>query len=222
MKTNSVPPRMASNSLVASATGPGRRSCSHATSRRWDTWGDGTRRSPWAPRCGASRVRPFAAAVNECAWLLQVHVSRGELDEARALLRVIEEQAVGADLAFRATQIHSRAQVARADGHFEEALELATNGIDVASEIGNRDAAVTDAFVEAVESAFALKDLATVDALLGRMDGLGRANARPSSIRRSPGSMRDSTRSAVRGVPKPASRSPPRRSASATSASTSR
>ena len=50
-----------------------------------------------------------------------------------------------------------------------EALEYATNGFDVSSEIGNRDAVVTDSFVEAVEAAFALEDLASVDALLGRV-----------------------------------------------------
>ena len=135
---------------------------------------------------------------------------------------VIEEQAVGADLAYRATQMLARAQIARADGRFEEALELATNGFDVASEIGNRDAVVTDSFVEAVEAAFALEDLATVDELLGRVDELrpgerspfldsqiARFHARLAAIRR-------------RGAPKPASSSPPRRSASAMSASTSR
>ena len=37
-----------------------------------------------------------------------------------------------------------------------------------------------------------LSDLATVDALLGRVDKLPRANARPSSIRRSLGSTRGS------------------------------
>ena len=134
---------------------------------RWDealAWGAEVRAHPEFARS--------PQLVNECALLMQVHVSRGELDEARELLRVIEEQAVGADLAFRATQILSRAQVARADGRFEEALEFATNGFDVASEIGNRDAVVTDSFVEAVEAAFALEDLATVDELLGRVDGL--------------------------------------------------
>ena len=103
---------------------------------------------------------------------MHVHVNRGELDEARELLRVIEEQAAGADLAFRATQMLSRAQVARADGRFEEALELATNGFELASEIGNRDAVVTDSFGEAVEAAFSLEDLESVDELLGRVDGL--------------------------------------------------
>ncbi len=39
-------------------------------------------------------------------------------------------------------------------------------------ELGNRDPVVTDSFVEAVESAFALEDLATVDELLGRVDEL--------------------------------------------------
>jgi class 3 adenylate cyclase/predicted ATPase len=110
--------------------------------------------------------------VAECALLMQVHVSRGELDEARELLRVIDEQAVGADLAFRATQMLARAQLARADCRFEEALEFATNGFDLSSEIGNRDAVVTDSFGEAVEAAFALEDLASVDTLLGRVDGL--------------------------------------------------
>jgi tetratricopeptide (TPR) repeat protein len=85
---------------------------------------------------------------------------------------VIDEQAVGADLAFRATQMLARAQLARADCRFEEALEFATNGFDLSSEIGNRDAVVTDSFGEAVEAAFALEDLASVDTLLGRVDGL--------------------------------------------------
>ena len=58
------------------------------------------------------------------------------------------------------------------DGRFEEALELATSGFNAGRELGNRDPVVTDSFVEAVESAFALEDLATVDELLGRADEL--------------------------------------------------
>jgi tetratricopeptide (TPR) repeat protein len=108
--------------------------------------------------------------VAECALLMQVHVSRGELDEARELLRVIEEQAVGADVALRASQTLARAQIARADGRYEVALEFAVNGFDMGRELGNRDPVVTDSFVEAVEAAFALEDLATVDELVGLAD----------------------------------------------------
>ena len=110
--------------------------------------------------------------VNECSPLVQVHVNRGELEQARELLRFVEEWAAGADVAFRASQTLARAQIARVDGRYEEALELATSGFNAGRELGNRDPVVTDSFVEAVESAFALEDLATVDELLSRVDEL--------------------------------------------------
>ena len=136
--------------------------------------------------------------VAECALLMHVHVNRGELDEARELLRVIEEQAAGADRRLPERPRRSRAPRSpeRTAGS-RKPSELATNGF----ELGERDRQSRCRRhgllrARAVEAAFALEDLDD-----GRRVARprGRAQARRTlgrtSIRRSLGSTRDLPRS---------------------------
>ena len=75
------------DSLVGSAISPGRRSCSHATSRRWIHGSMGRRARPRRRVRAHPEFTRSPQLINECASLIHVHVSRGELDEARELQR---------------------------------------------------------------------------------------------------------------------------------------
>src|SRR5919201_5973735 len=101
----------------------------------------------------------------------QIHINRGDVDEARTLMRQVDEDfAASDDIQERATVGLGRAIVARAEGRFADALGAAEEAIRGRASAGR---AIADAgVVVAVEGRFALGELERADEMLGDVNEL--------------------------------------------------
>jgi len=100
-------------------------------------------------------------------WL---HVQRGEIDRARRVLEAHGHLASADEVQARASYAVAEAVVLRAEGRPREALASAVQALTARETLGARHSIAKLAFVEAVEAAFALDDLAQVAELLGELE----------------------------------------------------
>jgi len=112
--------------------------------------------------------------------LVQIHVARGELEEAAKLMALFSSFEEAEDLQSRAVYAAVGALCRRAEGRAEEALPIAVAGFELTRELSLSTYAVREAFVEAVEAAFDLGDLETVEELLAIVGGLLPGEMAPS------------------------------------------
>jgi class 3 adenylate cyclase/tetratricopeptide (TPR) repeat protein len=99
-----------------------------------------------------------------------IHISRGDVDQARMLMQLVDDFAASDDIQERASVALGRSIVARAEGRFADALAEAEETIQGRASAGR---AVAEAgVVEAVEALFTLGELDRVDQVLGELDEL--------------------------------------------------
>jgi tetratricopeptide (TPR) repeat protein len=97
---------------------------------------------------------------------------RGRLEEAAALMHLLPEGEIAQDVQTRVSHLATRAVVGRAAGRLDEALAAAEEATALRDELGVYQQDVKEGLVETIEAAFALGDLAKVEATLGIIEAL--------------------------------------------------
>jgi class 3 adenylate cyclase/tetratricopeptide (TPR) repeat protein len=99
-----------------------------------------------------------------------VHLARGDLAEAERLMSALES-AEGSELIQDILGIeYCRAALLRVKGDYRSALAAAERGFEMRSELGIAHQTVKEAFVEAIEAALALGNLAKAEAFVDVID----------------------------------------------------
>ncbi len=101
-----------------------------------------------------------------------IRIRRGRVAEAKASHGVFADAATSDDIQERATWAAGAALIARSEGRFDEALELAERALITHVELGIGHEVIKDAFVEAAESALALGKLVRVNEILAVVEDL--------------------------------------------------
>jgi class 3 adenylate cyclase/tetratricopeptide (TPR) repeat protein len=104
--------------------------------------------------------------------LLEIHVARGHLSEARKLLARFGALEASADVQEHALHAAARAAVLHAERKHAEAVAAGELAFQARRELGAAHQAVKAGFVWAVEAAFALADVGTVEELLAAVEQL--------------------------------------------------
>jgi class 3 adenylate cyclase/tetratricopeptide (TPR) repeat protein len=120
---------------------------------------------------GALLLGMFQAAV-------EIHVKRGDIQEARDVLALSEGLAESSDLQTLSCFLGNRASLRLAESRFEEALADGVAAVEVARTFGIASQAAKQGLVEALEAAFALGRRDTVEELLARIEAVP-AGSRP-------------------------------------------
>jgi class 3 adenylate cyclase/tetratricopeptide (TPR) repeat protein len=103
---------------------------------------------------------------------VDVHVHRGELDQARRIFSLFSRLEGSTDVQDRATYLAATAALRRAEGRFEDALSAGAATIETAPTLGHSFQGIKNGVVDALEAALALGDSTKVQELLGYIDGL--------------------------------------------------
>jgi len=125
------------------------------------------------------QIREGGLIISPLTSVLEIHVHRGEIDEARKLLALYARLDGSADLQEQACLAGAQAVLARAEGRFADALEAGTRAVESERVLGFGSQAVKQGFVEAGEAAFALHELQTVGELVARVESLPRGHRPP-------------------------------------------
>jgi len=104
--------------------------------------------------------------------LAPLFAHRGELGDARRILALVPPGGSSQDLQVRAVWRVSEAAVLLAEGRPAEALAAGEEAYAARVEFGIRAPQVREGLVQALEAAFALGDLVTVERLLGDIEAL--------------------------------------------------
>ena len=104
--------------------------------------------------------------------LLEIHVARGNLDEASKLLARFAAFPTSADVQQHAVHAAARAAVLHAEGRHADAVAAGETAFQARGELGADHQAVKGGFVWAVEAALALADLDKVEELLTAVEAL--------------------------------------------------
>jgi tetratricopeptide (TPR) repeat protein len=102
----------------------------------------------------------------------EVYVPRGALDDAKDLLAALSRAESSADVQERAAYAAAKAALLRATGNPSDALAAAEKALEDIATLGATSQPIRFAFAEALESAFALGDLAKVESLIDQIDAL--------------------------------------------------
>jgi len=103
---------------------------------------------------------------------VEVHVHRGELDEARRIFSLFSRLEGSTDLQDRCAYLAATATLGRAEGRLEEALAAGTATIETAPTLGGSFQDIKHGVIDALEAALALGDSAKAQELLEYIDGL--------------------------------------------------
>ena len=120
---------------------------------------------------GALMLSMFQSAV-------EIHVKRGDIQEALDVLALFEGLAESSDIQALSSFLANRASLRRAEGRLDDAVADGTAAVDVARTFGIASQSSKQALVEALEAAFALGRTETVEELLVRIDAVP-AGSRP-------------------------------------------
>jgi class 3 adenylate cyclase/tetratricopeptide (TPR) repeat protein len=101
---------------------------------------------------------------------VEVHLQRGELDEARRVFSLFRHLENSEDVQDRASYVAARATLSAAEGRFREALADAETAIEAAGTLGYAGQAAKQAVVVALESALALGDTGKATELIAFME----------------------------------------------------
>jgi len=121
--------------------------------------------------------------------LIEVHVARGELERAEALLETFHRYMTAGDVQDRAGVVHARALILLASGDARAALESAEQAWALRESLGVAGEDVKGALVVAVEAALALGDAARARELLAEVEALP-PGALPPLLRAQDGRLR--------------------------------
>ena len=109
---------------------------------------------------------------------VEIHIQRGELEDARRVLSMFSQLEESTDVQDRSCYLASRAALLRAERRFHEAVADGEAAIEERHTLSISAQAVKQGIVEAVEAAFPLGELGKIDELLGLVEGIP-AGTRP-------------------------------------------
>ena len=109
---------------------------------------------------------------------VEIHIQRGELDEARRVLSLFSRLEESSDVQERSAYLGSRAALSRAEGRLHDALGDGEATIEVGRTLGISSQSGKQGLVEALEAAFALGETAKVEELLESIETIP-AGTRP-------------------------------------------
>ena len=104
--------------------------------------------------------------------IVEIHIQRGELEEARRLVARYQELGRSADLQEVVAYDAATAAIRLAEGNPSEALAVAEKALQTRESLGIASQDVKLALVRALEAAIALEDSGKVEELLAVVDGL--------------------------------------------------
>jgi len=102
--------------------------------------------------------------------VLEIHLERGRIDEARQLFSLFAHLEDSTDVQDRSSYFAARASVNRAEGRLADALADADQAIEAASTLGYAPQAVKQSIVAAFEAALALGDLGKAQELISFLE----------------------------------------------------
>ena len=103
---------------------------------------------------------------------VEIHIQRGELDDARRVHQMFSRLEQSTDLQERSSYLGARAALRRAEGQLREALADAEATIETGSNFGIASQSSKQGIVEALEAAFALGESAKIEELLASIDAV--------------------------------------------------
>jgi predicted ATPase len=103
---------------------------------------------------------------------VEIHVQRGELDDARRALRMFSRLEHSSDRQARSSFTGARAALRRAEGSLREALADAELTIEIGRTFGGASQSTKQGVVEALEASFALGETAKVEELVGSIEAV--------------------------------------------------
>jgi len=101
---------------------------------------------------------------------VEVHLQRGELDEARRVFSLFRHLENSEDVQDRGSYVAARAALSAAEGRFPEALADAETAIEAAGTLGYASQSAKQAVVVALESALALTDTGKATELIAFLE----------------------------------------------------
>jgi tetratricopeptide (TPR) repeat protein len=102
--------------------------------------------------------------------VVEIHVARGQLDEARRIVSLFGHAESSTDVQDRSSYLSARASLNLAEGRYAEALADAEAAMAAASTLGFGSQALKQAVVAGMEAAFALGDRGKVEALIASLE----------------------------------------------------
>jgi class 3 adenylate cyclase/tetratricopeptide (TPR) repeat protein len=103
---------------------------------------------------------------------VEIHVQRGELDDARRVFAMFERLEASSDLQDRTVYLGARTCLRRAEGQLREALADGDATIEAGRTLGPSFQTVRLAIVESLEAAFALGETEKIEELLTYIDSI--------------------------------------------------
>jgi tetratricopeptide (TPR) repeat protein len=117
--------------------------------------------------------QPFGLTLSLLDSILQIHLHRGELDEARALLSSFSALEQATDIQDRSAYLSAKATMLRAEGRPAEALPLGVEAADLSREaFGIGSQASKHGLVQALEAALTIGDRERARELLATIDSV--------------------------------------------------
>jgi tetratricopeptide (TPR) repeat protein len=108
-----------------------------------------------------------------------IHIHRGELEAAKESFSLFPQAATSDDVQEHTSYHLGLAAISNAEGRHQEALEAALEAFAARSSIGISQESVKEAYIQAIEAAFAMNDLAKVEELLREIEPLPRGKVPP-------------------------------------------
>ena len=103
---------------------------------------------------------------------VEIHIQRGELDEARRVFSLFSRLEESTDVQERSCYLGCRAALGRAEGRLRDALADGEATIEVGRTFGISSQSAKQGLVEALEAAFALGESAKIEELLALVEGV--------------------------------------------------
>jgi len=104
--------------------------------------------------------------------VFEIHLHRGELDQAHRLYSIFAHLEGSADIQERTCCLAATAALCRAEGRFAEALEAGAAAIETGPTLGVGHQALEQGLVEAIEAALRLGERGRTLELLGTIDAI--------------------------------------------------
>ncbi len=122
------------------------------------------------PNPSEEHTRSGGVLLSLLTGVLEIHIARGELDEARRMLSLFTHAEASTDVQDRSSYLSARASLNLAEGRLAEALADAEAAIAAASTLGFGAQALKQSVVAGVEAALAVGNTAKAEALISSLE----------------------------------------------------